>query len=288
MKKSAILLYVSWSVLLFSGCSKSDEPSKKEQNQNNKEIPTPDTPERPDGPVGFDEGDEIDINQYLMGFNRATEFKATVYPDYTIVVSHERGYYCSYINEKNPDIDPEKTETYIALCQRYGDTGYKNVRKYYPFYLGGYDYLMDNIVSIDIAGVTDYDADHPAGSSLKDICELAACSPKEYIASGYADSFDWTIIPNYISNNYLESEIDNWSGRLGSYEKYEGLMPFCKPLAECSPEDMVLMGNGCENVFMLRFTKKPDAGNKLQRFIITMIDERGKTYTVETGVCEWE
>lgn len=265
------LFIILWIFLFFSACSKTVEPYNNGNEDKNKETPTPDDPDDPNG-FGWE---EIDINHYLLTFVKAKGFIATAYPGNIIVISYQHGdYFCSYEDEINAATNSEKAASYVALCEKYGDNGYQKIRKYYPIYTGGYDFLFHNIVSISISSITDYDTSHPAGSPLDDICELVACTPREYITSGYADSYDWSVVPEFVSANYIQNYTD-------------GLLPFRKPLADCTPEDMVLMGDGTSNVFMLRLTKKPDTGNKLQRFIITLSDEQGETYSAETNICEW-
>ena len=61
---------------------------------------------------------------------------------------------------------------------------------------------------------------------------------------------------------------------------------------ECSTADadLVLLGTGyhLNPIFVLHITQAPDAGNSLQRFLITLTDESGATYEVESDPVEWE
>ncbi|MFC2390730.1 MAG: hypothetical protein ACFNVV_02245 [Bacteroidota bacterium] len=44
---------------------------------------------------------------------------------------------------------------------------------------------------IDIVSDKDFDAEHPAGTSLKDIVRFVSISPKKFIDSGYKETFNW-------------------------------------------------------------------------------------------------
>ena len=74
-------------------------------------------------------------------------------------------------------------EKYRDLCRKHGDVGYN--RKI--AYLSGRDvvYNASDLLSVKVYSDRDFDAEHPAGSSLADIVRFLSCSPKEYIASGY-------------------------------------------------------------------------------------------------------
>lgn len=281
MKRNIILIAIVGSLFLFGYCSKDDNPPPQ------KEVPTPDnpdkpTPDDPDTPTtGGDDNITINISHYILSFAQPENFKANVEDDLFIKIGYFGNNvieYYDYEHEQDEQNHPDEARAYKELCERYNDVAYNRERTInYMWGPSYYSYLIYNFVAIDVTSTTDYDAQHPAGTSLSDICQLVSMSPRDYIESGYKDGYDWSVWPEYFPQK------KEYDGFYGPADK-----PFCIPLAECTAQDMILMGEGTSNIFMLRFIKKPDAGNKLQRFTITMTDETGKTYTVQTDVCEWE
>lgn len=270
-------------VVMLPGC-KSEEISKPPQKENQDkpdtpdtpDTPTPDNPDIPDNPPGVDEFTNYLAPHYIVSFIRDPEITATA-DDSSVDIYFSRGkkstaYTWWYAAE---NINPEKAAIYTQLCEHYGDTGYDKERKYFEVYSGGYDFMADNIVSIDIFSGTDYDQQHPAGTSLKDICILRSASPQRFITSGYTKPYDWTVIPEYFD----EKSAERFGGeRAGNY-------PIAKLLADCTAEDFILLGSGYELYCELVFTHKPASGLG-QRFLITLTDERGMTYTAATNQTE--
>ncbi len=274
-------------LLLFFGCGdgsstipevtdpipKKEEPPKQE----------PDDPDIPDG-LGVE---SIDASHYLLRFTAPESFSAgTIYNEpLTLQIHLSKPVYAHYWHAQNPNDFPREAAAYEALCERYGDTGYSGIREFYPLYTGGYDALWYKIVSIDVTSVVDYDAEHPAGTSLNDLCELISWTPRDYLASGYADRFDWNSPPDYIPERYRRITFYDFD------QVNDGLHPFKVSLSDYNADDLFLMGSGQLDegpLFLLRFAHGPQTGNKLQRFTIRMTDEKGKVYNVQTDVCEWE
>ncbi len=286
MKKFLFLATAFATLCCIVSCSKDDTPPETPQipakeKPDEKTDPEKPTPDQPDTPItGGDELVTIDVSHYILSFAQPDRFVANSYDNLFVHIGYNRNniaQYYDFYQEQDAEKYPDEAAAYKALCERYKDVAYKQERTidiiWGPYY---YSYLINNFVSIDVVSAADYDSDHPAGTSLKDICQLVSMSPRDYIASGYTDTYDWSVWPEYFPE---KKESDGFYGPANK--------PFCKSLSECTPEDMILMGEGTSNIFMLRFIKAPDTGSKLQRFTVTMTDETGMTYTAETDVCEW-
>ena len=83
----------------------------------------------------------------------------------------------------------EKT-TYEALCRKHNDLTYNKKREYHHRPEWGVCSAVD-FREIDIVSDKDFDAEHPAGTSLKDIVRFVSISPKKFIDSGYKETFNW-------------------------------------------------------------------------------------------------
>ena len=83
----------------------------------------------------------------------------------------------------------EKT-TYEALCRKHNDLTYNKKREYHHRPEWGVCSAVD-FREIDVVSDKDFDAEHPAGTSLKDIVRFVSVSPKKFIDSGYKETFNW-------------------------------------------------------------------------------------------------
>ena len=83
----------------------------------------------------------------------------------------------------------EKT-TYEALCRKHNDLTYNKKREYRLSPEWGVCSAVD-FREIDVVSDKDFDAEHPAGTSLKDIVRFVSISPKKFIDSGYKETFNW-------------------------------------------------------------------------------------------------
>ena len=190
--------------LLLLGCSEGSAEIPDKPNTNTKQEESQQS--GPDTPDGF-ELEIIDAPHYLLRFIAPESFSAgTIYGEpLTLQVrisSSAPREYAAYYDAQNPDERPQKAAAYKALCERYGDTGYSGIREFFPLYTGGFDALWHNLVSIDVTSTADYDAGHPAGTSLNDLCELISWTPRDYLESGYTDRYDWSAPPAYIPEKY--------------------------------------------------------------------------------------
>jgi hypothetical protein len=78
----------------------------------------------------------------------------------------------------------DKKAVYDSLCNKHSDYGYHGEDRYANEPLKKC-YAKD-IVSFDVVSNSDFDKNHPAGSSLKDIIVFDGYSPYRWIKSGYS------------------------------------------------------------------------------------------------------
>lgn len=141
-------------------------------------------------------------------------------------------------------------ESYDALCEKHNDmTFLRETVTWGPsgpreVYLLGVDFL-----SIDITSDSDFDDEHPAGSSLGDIVKLNSYSLKPYIDSGYK-----LLAPN------------------GTV--YHPVYEF---VSELTPEQLILLGQR-DYIGSLRFETQPTL-SKTHKFTVTMIADDGREFT---------
>lgn len=289
MKKLTYILVLSLVISsFFIGCDKTETPTpiqseNNDDNTNDDDNSPSGSTDRPDSlpSIVVNPTDVADGPHYILGFYEITQLEARTDDDLTVALIVARAdNKISYFD--NVD-DPERAAQFAAyktLCELYGDTSYDKIREFYVAYTDGYNYLRYNPTAIDIVSATNYDDAHPAGTSLRDLCELITWTPRDYIASGYADTYDWSVRPDFLPEAYYNEYLDC------------GQLPFRVRLDQCTPEDLVLIGDGNPfsegTLLLLRFDKAPDAGNALQKFTITLTDERGQTYTATSDVAEWQ
>lgn len=255
---------------LLSGCGK-----------NSDEIPVPSDDGEDDSFVIGSCGFTVDLPHYLLRFFVPEKYSVRRVIDETRLIVVEFSDYGTeevmydYRHAQKPEEYAEKAGVYESLCSRYKDTAYPKVHHLLPYWCGR-NYPVNNIVSIAVVSDADYDSDHPAGSSLADICEVLTASPRDFIASGYTDTCDWTADLETLSPVFGE-EIPGWG--------VKEVKPVYKRLDKCWAEDLVLAGY-YPSFFTLRILQAP-AADFNGRFTITLLDEKGKVFTLETEPVSW-
>lgn len=92
-------------------------------------------------------------------------------------------FYSEEIETYSMGLSGERGKKYEALCQKHGDNGYHG-KDPYANSPQKICYAKD-FKSITVTTMTDYDSEHPAGSSLDDITAYDAYTPLPWISSGY-------------------------------------------------------------------------------------------------------
>ena len=83
----------------------------------------------------------------------------------------------------------EEKKRYDELCKIHNDMNYNQKRSYIKFTGWGICSAID-FKEIDVVSDKDFDSEHPAGTSLKDIVRFVSVSPKKFIDSGYKETFN--------------------------------------------------------------------------------------------------
>lgn len=126
---------------------------------------------------------------------------------------------------------------YEGLCQKHGDNKYNKVVHYLIQFSEPLHNASD-LLSVKIFSDRDFDAEHPAGTSLADIVRFLSCSPKEYIGSGYKIKYKYD--PELLSYEFRNT----W----GIYYRYSNktefeYYPIDKMLCDVTQDDLVLLGH---------------------------------------------
>ena len=164
---------------------------------------------------------------------------------------HDIGYY-EYNDDEYPPIK-EHLLRYDSLCKAHKDTEYSKKEKHYTGQQFGL--AIYRRMTLDVTSDTQYDAAHPAGTSLADIIDVCAYSAKEMIDSGY----------DYRSVG-VKDERGAYIMNLGHELKM--------PLKQFNEEYRKLIRDGID----LDFKTAPDV-TSTHRFTVTYRDEDGRVLT---------
>ena len=134
-------------------------------------------------------GKRIYRRSFVMEFYKASGLELIIYPEtnkalifFGIIGETDDRRLCDYMDTG------ARQALYDELCLKYGDMTYN--REEFVVYGSEPRFLAYSPVSIDIVSDVDFDAEHPAGTSLNDIVVFDAYSSKPYIDSGYVE-YDW-------------------------------------------------------------------------------------------------
>jgi hypothetical protein len=208
-------------------------------------------------PIIGNKPEEVFLRSYVMeyynftGLNIEEGGSDSFYPEKLILLNASKGVTtCSYLNTA----DPYKT-MYDALCEKHGDMTF-NRKVYLPIDGRVVNFPAIDFVSIDVVSNVDYDAEHPAGTSLNDLFTFNGYSAKPYIDSGYAED------DIHVNEVYVYSDI-------------------VKPLEEVSSNDLVLLGTGDPRrprLCHLAIDTYPTL-SKTHTFTVTMTADDGRVFS---------
>ena len=161
-------------------------------------------------------------------------------------ITHSTKYLDLYVNitrRVNFLSKGEDKKMYDKICEMYGDTEYNQevflIAEGVPMVSVEYPACA----AIEVVSTRDFDAEHPAGTSLTDIMSVKYQSAAGYIESGYTDLedlFEWKV----------------------------------RPLNELQPQDLAL---SVHNIFLI-FDKEPDVLEQ-HALSIKWTSAEGNTYT---------
>jgi len=167
----------------------------------------------------------------------------------------------------------EKT-TYEALCRKHNDLTYNKKREYRLSPEWGVCSAID-FKEIDIVSNKDFDAEHPAGTSLKDIVRFVSVSPKKFIDSGYKETFNWR------RNRPEIFKKDSMILSLFQRET-ENYFPINRLLKDIGTDDMQMLPVNTHGI--LFFDKEPTAEKEHTLTVTIDIGERKKLVRTITKV----
>lgn len=148
-------------------------------------------------------------------------------------------------------------ERFAELQEYYGDTHFNDTLYSHLAYQDPYGTpLADPIATVEVTCDSDFDAAHPAGSSLNDCLHFLSSSVKPFIDSGYQTTFDWTGIDERYWYHVYGTPFER------KLQKSEHLHPVDKPLTQTTQDDMTLLvgsfyGGYGKAIFLLRFETEP-------------------------------
>ena len=161
----------------------------------------------------------------------------------------------------------EEKKIYDELCKIHNDLSYNQKRSYIRFTDWGICSAID-FREIDVVSDKDFDTEHPAGRSLKDVVRFVSISPKQYIDSGYAATFDWKKNePGFFAK-------DPMIPSMFKYEK-ENHFPINGLLSDIGKDEMQMLPVNTHGI--LFFDKQPTA-EKEHSLTVTIYTREGKKF----------
>ena len=168
----------------------------------------------------------------------------------------------------------EEKKRYDELCKIHNDLSYNKKRSYIVVPIWGICSAID-FKEIDVVSNKDFDAEHPAGTSLKDIVRFVSVSPKKFIDSGYKETFNWEKNePNFFAKDSMIPTMfqpESWN-----YFPINGL------LKDIGTDEMQMLPEDTHGI--LSFDKEPTAEKEHTLTVTIDIGERKKLVRTITKV----
>ncbi len=168
----------------------------------------------------------------------------------------------------------EEKKKYDELCKIHNDMSYNQKRSYIVAPLWGRCSAID-FREIDVISDKDFDSEHPAGTSLKDIVRFVSISPKKFIDSGYKETFNWRRNKPKIFKK--ESMISSMF-----HEETENYFPINGLLKDIGKNEMQMLPEDTHGI--LFFDKEPTAEKEHTLTVTIDIGERKKLVRTITKV----
>ena len=160
----------------------------------------------------------------------------------------------------------EEKKRYDELCKIHNDLSYNKKRSYIVVPIWGICSAID-FREIDVISDKDFDSEHPAGTSLKDIVRFVSVSPKKFIDSGYKETFNWEKNePNFFAKDSMIPTMfqpESWN-----YFPINGL------LKDIGTDEMQMLPEDTHGI--LFFDKEPTAEKEHTLKVTIDIGERKK------------
>ena len=168
----------------------------------------------------------------------------------------------------------EEKKRYDELCKIHNDLSYNKKRSYIVVPIWGICSAID-FREIDVISDKDFDSEHPAGTSLKDIVRFVSISPKKFIDSGYKETFNWRRNKPKIFKK--ESMISSMF-----HEETENYFPINGLLKDIGSDEMQMLPEDTHGI--LFFDKEPTAEKEHTLTVTIDIGERKKLVRTITKV----
>ena len=168
----------------------------------------------------------------------------------------------------------EEKKKYDELCKIHNDMSYNQKRSYIVAPLWGRCSAID-FREIDVISDKDFDSEHPAGTSLKDIVRFVSVSPKKFIDSGYKETFNCRRNKPKIFKK--ESMISSMF-----HEETENYFPINGLLKDIGSDEMQMLPEDTHGI--LFFDKEPTAEKEHTLKVTIDIGERKKLVRTITKV----
>ena len=165
------------------------------------------------------------------------------------------------------DAKGEEKKRYDELCKSHNDISYNQKRRYIKFPGWGICSAID-FREIDVVSDKDFDAEHPAGTSLKDIVRFVSVSPKKFIDSGYQETFNWE------KNEPKIFKKEKETNKLFSYSELKNYFPINGLLKDIGTDEMQMLPINTHGI--LFFDKEPTAEKEHTLTVTIDIGERKK------------
>ena len=168
----------------------------------------------------------------------------------------------------------EEKKKYDELCKIHNDMSYNQKRSYIVVPIWGRCSAID-FREIDVVSDKNFDSEHPAGTSLKDIVRFVSVSPKKFIDSGYKETFNWEKNePNFFAKDSMIPTMfqpESWN-----YFPINGL------LKDIGTDEMQMLPENTHGI--LFFDKEPTAEKEHLLKVTIDIGERKKLVRTITKV----
>ena len=162
----------------------------------------------------------------------------------------------------------EDKKKYDELCKTHNDMSYNQKRSYIVVPIWGRCSAID-FREIDVVSDKDFDAEHPASTSLKDIVRFVSVSPKKFIDSGYKETFNWEKKKTKIFKREKETN------KLFEYSESKNYFPINGLLKDIGTDEMQMLPVNTHGI--LFFDKEPTA-EKEHTLKVTIYTREGKKF----------
>ena len=148
----------------------------------------------------------------------------------------------------------KKKDFYNQLCEKHNDVSYNRRVRVYFYDQGLNPRCFRDFVNLEVWSSADWDAEHPAGTSLNDLARFSSNTPWPYIQSGYTQKYHEQLNGEYY--------------------------PVDKLISELTPDDMTLLPRGG---FYFRSVTRPAQPGKHTLFVRLTADD-GKVFEASCDV----